>query len=255
MPLDTNKVLQQYSQYERIQLQPFGAEKVVENGIVKFVAPDKEGSYISYADIDSQLLNQRIAEQVEYFKVRGKSFEWKVYASDAAPELPQALVKQGFVAGDEEAFMVLVMPSEVAPQQQVCVKIKGEKGVIDALSVQQQVWQRNYDSYAEELIGRLQQQPESLSMFVVYAGAKPVASAWITYTANSPFAGLWGGSTLPEYRCRGYYSDLLLARSHEAKAKGIKYLTIDASPMSRPIVAKFGFEYITSTWGYDYVVS
>jgi hypothetical protein len=36
-------------------------------------------------------------------------------------------------------------------------------------------------------------------------------------------------------------------RLQEAKARGVKYLTVDASPMSRPILEKFGFEFIANT--------
>ena len=34
---------------------------------------------------------------------------------------------------------------------------------------------------------------------------------------------------------------LLAVRAQEAKARQVKYLTVDASPMSRPILEKFGF--------------
>ena len=59
------------------------------------------------------------------------------------------------------------------------------------------------------------------------------------------FAGLWGGSTLAAYRGRGLYTALLAARVREARARGVPYLTIDAGAMSRPIVARHGFEVIT----------
>jgi predicted acetyltransferase len=104
----------------------------------------------------------------------------------------------------------------------------------------------------DALATQLQRSPESISIYTVCSGDKPVASAWISFNAASPFAGLWGGSTLTDYRGQGCYQALLAERAREAKARGVKFLTIDASPMSRPIVARFGFEWITDTRPYEW---
>jgi len=37
------------------------------------------------------------------------------------------------------------------------------------------------------------------------------------------------------YRKRGLYTALLAVRAQEGRARQVKYLTVDASPMSRPI--------------------
>jgi GNAT superfamily N-acetyltransferase len=68
-------------------------------------------------------------------------------------------------------------------------------------------------------------------------------------TPRSQFASLWGGSTLPEFRGRGLYSALLEARITEARQHGIRFLTIDAMAMSRPIAARFGFQVLTHATG------
>jgi hypothetical protein len=44
----------------------------------------------------------------------------------------------------------------------------------------------------------------------------------------------------------------LQQRIHDAKSRGKRYLTIDASDMSQPIVAKSGFQFITHTRGYRF---
>ena len=133
-------------------------------------------------------------------------------------------------------------------------RITNTQGVNDAIDVQEEVWQRSFDDFRKNLIERQQHDSDNISIYVAYENDKPVSSAWITYTPDSPFGGLWGGSTLEGYRGRGFYSDLIAARAHEAKARGIKYLTIDASDMSRPIVEKLGFEFISYTQPYEYDV-
>lgn len=44
-----------------------------------------------------------------------------------------------------------------------------------------------------------------------------VSAAWTHYLPGTSFATLWGGSTLKQYRQRGYYSALLAVRAREAR--------------------------------------
>lgn len=61
---------------------------------------------------------------------------------------------------------------------------------------------------------------------------------------------VWGGSTLKAYRGKGYYSTLLHQRMNDAIKRDIQYLIIDASDMSKPIVEKYGFQFIAKTTPY-----
>jgi hypothetical protein len=40
---------------------------------------------------------------------------------------------------------------------------------------------------------------------------------------------------------------LLAARAQEARARGFSLLTVDASPMSRPILEKHGFQHLATS--------
>ena len=64
---------------------------------------------------------------------------------------------------------------------------------------------------------------------------------------GDPFGSLWGGSTLPEHRGRGIYSSLVAARAGEARERGCRWLTVDCSPMSLPILERRGFERLAVT--------
>jgi predicted acetyltransferase len=52
---------------------------------------------------------------------------------------------------------------------------------------------------------------------------------------------------LPEYRGKGLYTALVAVRLQEALRRGARYLTVDASPMSAPILRRLGFQQITTT--------
>ena len=62
---------------------------------------------------------------------------------------------------------------------------------------------------------------------------------------SSSFASLWGGSTLPSFRRKGYYKKLLTVRAQ----KGHPFLTVDAGSMSRPILEKYGFICLAYSYG------
>jgi hypothetical protein len=87
-----------------------------------------------------------------------------------------------------------------------------------------------------------------MSVYVAYIDELPVSAAWIYFPKNSQFASLWGGSTVSGFRKQGLYTALLAVRVQEAKARQVRYLTVDASDMSRPILEKFGFEMIAYSY-------
>ena len=120
---------------------------------------------------------------------------------------------------------------------------------IDAVvSVQGAVWQEDKSGLAEYLSQTMREYPESLSVYAAYADGQIISSAWLTYRPPSPFAGMWGGSTLAAYRKQGFYTALVAVHLQEALRRGARFLTIDASPMSRPIVERFGFRHITTAY-------
>jgi predicted acetyltransferase len=87
-----------------------------------------------------------------------------------------------------------------------------------------------------------------MSVYVAYIDAQPASAAWSFFPKHSQFASLWGGSTVSAFRKQGLYTALLAVRAQEARDRQVKFLTVDASPMSRPILEKFGFERIAYSY-------
>ena len=252
--LNPQNIMQLYNQYERQLIDDFNGRVEICPGIVRVVSTQAYGSYIAYFDFAADQTDSQIRQQVDYFSTLGIGFEWKTYATDQPSNIESALLAQGFVAEEQEAFMVLDIDA-VESQPVPCAglqRVNDEQGIRDAIQVQQQVWRQDFDWHYQQLCEQLHKAPESISIYVVYDSDQPVSSAWLTFKENSPFAGIWGGSTVPSHRRRGHYSALLQQRIHEAKNRGKRYLTIDASDMSQPIVAKSGFQLITHTRGYSF---
>jgi GNAT superfamily N-acetyltransferase len=87
-------------------------------------------------------------------------------------------------------------------------------------------------------------------MVVAMAGDEPVCSARIEFLPGTEFAGLWGGGTVPAWRGRGIYRALVAYRAGLAAARGYRYLQVDASPDSRPILERLGFVRLARTTPY-----
>jgi hypothetical protein len=110
------------------------------------------------------------------------------------------------------------------------------------------VWHENFSAMTERLARDLQQTPDQLSVYVAYVDGVPASAAWIYFHTGSQFASLWGGSTVPTYRKRGLYGALLAARVQEAQRRGVRFLTVDASLMSRPILESLGFRWLSTIY-------
>ena len=67
---------------------------------------------------------------------------------------------------------------------------------------------------------------------------------------GTDFAGIWGGSTLPDYRGRGIYRALVAARASSAVERGIRFIHSDCTDMSRPILERSGLQAVTTTTPY-----
>jgi hypothetical protein len=76
-------------------------------------------------------------------------------------------------------------------------------------------------------------------VYLAFVDGSPVARASASFGKRA--VSLFGGSTLPEARGRGAYWALVAARWQDAVARGTPVLVTQASPLSRPILARLGF--------------
>lgn len=253
-PID---ILSLYNQHERIALTLPGCQKVVAPDLVKFVSNREHGSCISYSNIKANELSQRISSEIDYFSQLKLSFQWHSYSTDTPSTLGERLIQQGFIEDNVSCLMVLDL--EKAHQDKycgsastLCVEVKDKQGIRDAIFVQKKVWARECQIQVSDLIRLKEQSPDQIHIYVVYQDNKPVSSAWLMCNPDSPFGSIWAGSTLKAHRGKGFYSVLLAKRILDAKAKGLRFLTIHATAMSKPIVEKQGFQPIAHATHYRY---
>lgn len=252
--LNLQVVLALHDREQRREIEFPGMERQELPRVVRFVRPAPGMSFILYSNLDEQTADAIIDDQIDYFTRRGLPFNWKVYAHDHPADLGQRLAGHGFEVDETDAVMVLDVadapPALLCPPAADVRRLTDPAQLADVVAVLEPVWEADF-SWVYERLGGHMNIPDYLSVYVAYVDGQPASVGW-TYFNQGHFAGLWGGSTLAEYRGRGLYTAVLAARVQEARRRGVGYLTIDAGPMSRPIVARHGFEVISFATDYTW---
>jgi GNAT superfamily N-acetyltransferase len=256
--VDVQRILADYdAQVRRSRRADLPGSAVEDLGnVIRWLAPAGQGlSCITWSGLDAGTADAAIAGQREFFAARGDGVEWKLYDYDQPADLAERLAAAGFVPDEEELMLVAetaaVKADVVLPDGVRLVPVTDEAGVHALMSVHRHEPGTERLSWLTEALLEALRDPRQLTeMVVAMAGDEPVSSARIEFVAGTDFAGLWGGSTVPAWRGKGIFRALVAYRAGLAAARGYKYLQVDASQMSRPILARLGFTAVASTTPY-----
>ena len=214
------------------------------------------GGHISWSDLTSETADAAIKSQIDYFRALNVDFEWKYYRHDQPEDLPQRLLAHGFKAEELEALMVAEI-SEL-PQAYWTMDVSSVSRVTtphevdEIVRMESEVWGQEISGFAAGMKYDLEFHPDAISVFAVWKDGRIVSAAWTHYLLSTSFATLWGGSTLQNYRRKGYYTALLAVRARETRERGFRFLQVDASPDSQPILAKHGFKCLGYSTPYEW---
>lgn len=129
-------------------------------------------------------------------------------------------------------------------------RVTDEAGLDRLIGVHETVFGGDESELRASLLAQLSSAPGTTDLVIAMAGDEPVSAARTDFVAGTEFAGLWGGGTLPRWRLKGIYRALVRYRAELAARRGYKYLTVDASDQSRPILERIGFERLAITTPY-----
>lgn len=239
-----------YDREQRREITYPGMRREVTPTVIRHIGERGDEATVLYSWLDATSADAAIREQIGYFAGLGLGFEWKAYAHDAPSDLVERLAAHGFeIETPPDAIMALDLDAApaflFAPITHDLRQIDDPAQMSAVISVQEAVWQADRGWLATRLAADLAADPTQLSVYVAYVDGVAASSAWIYFHAGTHFASLWGGSTLPAYRGRGLYHALLAVRAQKARSRGVRFLTVDASPMSRPILERCGFALLT----------
>jgi ribosomal protein S18 acetylase RimI-like enzyme len=262
-----DEVLRAYDAQLRRGMAPPGPGWTVEElsdpaPVLRVTAPPgaQWGDGVVWSDLDESTADAAIAAAVAYFRGLGRVFEWKHHGYDLPSDLPARLRAAGFEPDDEETLVVGEVAqvrarlASAAQPEGVTVRRLREDAAGRAADWEQvdvlhsTVWDEDSSGLVRELSAEHAADPSAMSVWVAEADdATLVCAAWVRFHGGTEFASLWGGSTLAQWRRRGIYKTLVARRVEEAAERGYRYVQVDASDESRPILERLGLRKLAST--------
>jgi GNAT superfamily N-acetyltransferase len=235
---------------------PKGVTAERDGPLLRFVGLGDRG-FVGYRDLgglEGDELDELIARQVRVFAERGERFEWKLHGHDRPADLPLRLRAADFVPEEEET-VVIAPVAEIADRPRlpdgVSLRDAADRHDLDRIAaLEQTIWGDDHGWLAESLEAERDADPEALAIVVAEAGEAIVCAAWVRFERGTDFATLWGGATLPAWRGRGIYRATVAYRATLAARLGFRFLEVDASSDSRPILERLGFTAVTTTTPY-----
>ena len=260
--LDARTLREAYDTQIRPEIpEPLPAGVTVERDgpLVRILGLDQRG-FITYRTLDGLAgaeLDALIARQVEFFRQRGEGVEWKLNGHDQPADLADRLAAAGFVPEDQETVVVgpvaaLAGAVPVLPDGVRLREVTAREDLERIAAMEEAVWHDDRSHLVTGLAKEIAADPQSITVVVAEAGDTVVSAGWVRYIANTGFATLWGGSTLPEWRRKGVYRALVAYRARLAEQRGKTLLQVDCSPDSRPILERLGLVAVTTTTPYVY---
>ena len=251
--MDEPAVLAAYDEQVRRRPQVTGPDEHVERaaGIVRVVSTGPGWAGVTWSDLDELTADPAIAAQVDRFGRTGRPWEWKLYSYDRPADLPERLAAAGLVRGPGESLLVAQTADlglDPAPPPGVQLLPVVDAAGIDALvRVHDEVFGGDGSAVGAALAAQLGRRPARAAAMVAVAEGTPIAAGRVELPPETEFAGVWGGGTVPGWRRRGVFRALVAARAAVAAAAGFRYVHVDASPQSRPILLRLGFAELATT--------
>jgi len=209
---------------------------------------------VIYSDLTESTADEAIRLEQGRPLPPGRKLEWKRYGHDRPSDLDVRLRNAGFDPDATETLVVLDLqtsfPDTPAPDDVAIRRVDDRAGLADVAAVGLRAFGEDYSSMTDEFLARIEH--GTVFFYVAYCAAEPVSAARLEMPRSGEFAGLFGGGTVPEHRGRGIYRALVGARASAARARGYRYLFVDARDTSLPILLRLGFVPLTTvtawTW-------
>jgi len=214
------------------------------------------GGFIDYRDLgglDGTAVDELIARQVAAFGELDEPFEWKLHEHDLPSDLPARLRAAGFVPEETETVVIAstagIAGEPLLPDGVSLREVVSRADLERIAALEREVWQEE-SQVADMLDAERAVDPSALAIVVAEAGDTVVCAAWVRFPPETELATFWGGATLASWRRRGIYRALVAHRANLALERGYRYVEVDASDDSRPILERLGFVPVTTTTPY-----
>lgn len=220
--------------------------------VTRVVALDGSWAAVVWSSLDAADADAVIAAETARYV---PYVEWKHYGGDLPADLPARLAAAGLTPDGPETVLVADLAelelADPVPDGIRVAPVDDEAGLDALVAVHEEVFGGDVHPGTRTAVrAGLGLDPRPVEAVVAYAGGRPVAAGRIEFAGGRDFAGLFGGGTAADWRGRGVFRALVAHRAARARERGVRYLYVDAVPMSRPIFERLGFVPLTETTPY-----
>ncbi|MGH3262983.1 MAG: GNAT family N-acetyltransferase, partial [Trebonia sp.] len=217
--------------------------------------------FITYQDLDgadADAIRKLVAVALARYRANPAitRVEWKTRGHDHAPGLHQSLLDHGFVPGEPESIMIgeaRRLAVDLALPKGVTLRQVSREDDVRAMTAMSALAFGDPPAEAAKtanaLLRRLSRE-DGMELWVAEADGQVVSAGRLEPVPDTCFAGIWGGSTLPEWRRRGIYRALTAERARSALRLGKTLINSDSTEDSRPILERYGFLKVSTTTPY-----
>ncbi|WP_041833468.1 GNAT family N-acetyltransferase [Actinoplanes sp. N902-109] len=250
-----------YDQQLRTDAETPSAISVVRHGPLRLVTFAGGRGFVTYPGLDGAdagTIRRLVPEALAHYRADPeiRRVEWKTRGHDHAPELPEALLENGFVAGESESIMIgetRHLAVDVAlPEGVTLRRVSAEADVRAMCAMQDEAFGDSVrEEVADALVRRLARD-DGMELWVAETGGRIVSAGRLEPVPGTDFAGIWGGATRKEWRGRGIYRALTAARARSALRMGKTLINSDSTEYSRPILERSGLLKVSTTTPYEW---
>lgn len=258
----TTALLAAYDAQLRTDAETHDAQSLTLLGPLHLATFSSGRGFISYRDLggaDGAQVRQLVADALAHFAGNPDvaKVEWKTRGHDNAPGLHEALVENGFEPDQLESIMIgearLLAQDLDVPDGVVLRQIHEEADIRAMCAMQGQVFEdepADIEAMADSIVRR--SGTDESEMWIAEVEGQVVSAGRLTPVQGTEFAGIWGGSTRPEWRGRGIYRALTAARAKSALRLDKRLINSDSTEFSKPILERSGLVKVSTTTPYEW---
>jgi len=260
--IDAAYLLAAYDEQLRTDAETPSAVSVIQLGPLRLVTFAEGRGFVTYSGLDgadADTIRRLVPEALAHYQADPaiRRVEWKTRGHDKAPGLHEALLENGFIAGEQESIMIgeaRHLAVDVALPEGVTLHRVTEEADVRAMCAMQD--EAFGDAESEEManaILRRLARDDGMELWVAEAEGRFISAGRLEPVHRTNFAGIWGGATLKEWRGRGIYRALTAARARSALRMGKTLINSDSTEYSRPILERSGLFKVSTTTPYHWL--
>jgi GNAT superfamily N-acetyltransferase len=228
-----------------------GTEVERDDRVTRVVSTGTGWNAVVWSDLTADDADEAIHAQIRRFDAVSPDWEWKYYSYDQPADLPRRLISAGLIPDEAEALLVADIADLVLdtppPAGVELVPVRDAAEAAALVRVHDQVFGGDHAVIGTAIMAGLRMEPHPVEAVLAVAEGVPISAGRVEFPENREFATIWGGGTLPAWRGRGVFRSVVAYRARLAKERGYRYLQVDASPDSRPILKRLGFAELAMT--------